>query len=77
MGIVVKPADLYVPLGQGVPALRSLNVLKNRVVWDECVEISHEGQESHQKSALKAGDVVIVRSGRPGDAAVFPNWIIR
>lgn len=73
VGIVVKPADLYVPLGQGVPALRSLNVLKNRLVWDECVEISHKGQESHQKSALKAGDVVIVRSGRPGDAAVIPQ----
>lgn len=72
VGIVVKPADWYVGSGQGVPALRSLNVLKNRLSWDEHVEISHEGHQFHQKSALTAGDVVIVRSGRPGDAAVIP-----
>lgn len=73
VGIVVKPADWYVSSGQGVPALRSLNVLKNRLAWDDYVEISHEGHEFHQKSALRAGDVVIVRSGRPGDAAVIPS----
>jgi type I restriction enzyme S subunit len=72
VGIVVKPADWYVGSGQGVPALRSLNVLKNRLSWDEHIEISHEGHQFHQKSALAAGDVVIVRSGRPGDAAVIP-----
>lgn len=73
VGIVVKPADWYVPLGQGVPALRSLNVLKNRLSWEDHIEISQEGHEFHQKSALRAGDVVIVRSGRPGDAAVIPE----
>jgi len=73
VGIVVKPADWYVSSGQGVPALRSLNVLKNRLSWDDYVEISYEGHEFHQKSALRAGDVVIVRSGRPGDAAVIPE----
>lgn len=73
VGIVVKPADWYVPAGHGVPALRSLNVLKNRLSWDDYVEISHGGHEFHQKSALRAGDVVIVRSGRPGDAAVIPE----
>ncbi|MFN3347369.1 restriction endonuclease subunit S [Pseudorhodoplanes sp.] len=72
VGIVVKPADWYVSSGQGVPALRSLNVLKNRLSWGEHVEISHEGHQFHRKSALSAGDVVIVRSGRPGDAAVIP-----
>ncbi len=72
VGIVVKPADWYVSSGQGVPALRSLNVLKNRLSWDDYVEISQEGHEFHQKSSLRAGDVVIVRSGRPGDAAVIP-----
>ncbi len=73
VGIVVKPADLYVNDGSGVPALRSLNVQKNRLSWEDCVRISDEGHASHQKSALKAGDVVIVRSGRPGDAAVIPE----
>ena len=73
VGIVVKPADWYVSSGQGVPALRSLNVLKNRLSWNDYVEISQEGHKFHQKSALRAGDVVIVRSGRPGDAAVIPE----
>lgn len=70
VGIVVKPADLYVAAGTGVRALRSLNVLPGRFVLDEVVEISMEGHVAHQKSALSAGDIVIVRTGRPGDAAV-------
>lgn len=71
VGIVVKPAALYVDQG-GVPALRSLNVLPNRIAWDDCVQISEPAHEAHRKSALRTGDVVIVRSGRPGDAAVIP-----
>ena len=73
VGIVIKPADLYVTDDCGVPALRSLNVLKNRLSWDDCVHISDDGHANHQKSALSAGDVVVVRSGRPGDAAVIPE----
>lgn len=70
VGIVVKPADLYVDAGTGVRALRSLNVLPGRFVLDEVVEISMAGHAAHQKSALRAGDIVVVRTGRPGDAAV-------
>lgn len=72
VGIVVKPADLYVPPGEGVPTLRSLNVLPDRVVMADLVHISPEGHAAHQKSRLTPGDVVIVRTGRPGDAAVVP-----
>ena len=43
VGIVVKPAALYVADDSGVPALRSMNVLKNRLSWDNCVRISDEG----------------------------------
>lgn len=70
VGIVVKPADLYVPAGQGVRALRSLNVLPGQFLLDQVVEISLQGHAEHQKSALRAGDITIVRTGRPGDAAV-------
>lgn len=73
VGIVVRPADLYVPKGQGVPSLRSLNVLPDRVILDDLVYISHEGHAAHVKSMLSPGDVVVVRSGRPGDAAVISN----
>lgn len=72
VGIVVKPADLYVEAGHGVLALRSLNVFPGRFVLNETVEINHNGHKAHDKSALKTGDIVIVRTGRPGDAAVIP-----
>jgi restriction endonuclease S subunit len=71
VGIVVKPADLYVSAGSGVLALRSLNVFPGRFVLDETVEISSSGHAEHQKSQLSTGDIVVVRTGRPGDAAVI------
>lgn len=73
VGIVVKPADLYVDKGKGVLALRSLNLFPNRLLLDDTVEISHAGHSVHSKSALEAGDIVVVRTGRPGDAAVVPQ----
>ena len=73
VGIVIRPAELYVPEGKGVPALRSLNIAPHRVVMDDCVNISHEGHRDHKKSELQPGDLVIVRSGTPGDAAVIPE----
>lgn len=72
VGIVVKPADLYVSRGTGILALRSLNVFPGRFVLEETVEISSQGHATHAKSALKSGDIVVVRTGRPGDAAVVP-----
>jgi type I restriction enzyme, S subunit len=72
VGIVVKPADLYVEAGTGILALRSLNVFPGRFVLDETVEISSQGHSMHEKSALSSGDIVVVRTGRPGDAAVVP-----
>ena len=72
VGIVVKPAALYVESG-GVQALRSLNVLQDRLVESELVHISEEAHRERQKSQLRGGDVVVVRSGRPGDAAVVPT----
>lgn len=73
VGIVVKPAALYVANDRGVPALRSLNVKPHTIVMDDCVAISQEGHAAHAKSKLSPGDVVVVRSGRPGDAAVVPD----
>ncbi|HEY6202512.1 MAG TPA: restriction endonuclease subunit S, partial [Candidatus Limnocylindria bacterium] len=73
VGIVVRPASWYVRDGEGIPALRSLNVIPNKVVMKDLVFISREGHAEHKKSRLCPGDVVIVRSGRPGDAAVIPE----
>jgi type I restriction enzyme, S subunit len=71
VGIVVTPAKYYV--SKGVPALRSLNVFPNRFVLDDLVEISHEAHLSFSKSRVSQGDVVVVRTGRPGDSAVIPE----
>lgn len=72
VGIVVKPASYYVDSG-GVPALRSLNVLENRLALDDLVYISEAGHEVNQKSSLRAGDVVTRRTGEPGKTAMIPS----
>lgn len=72
VGIVVKPADWYTDSPHGVPALRSLNVSPGALVLEDLVRITEEGHAAHEKSQLRAGDVVVVRTGRPGEAAVIP-----
>jgi type I restriction enzyme M protein len=73
VGIVVKPASYYTDADTGVPALRSLNVFPGRYDLTELVHLTREGHEKHSKSELKKGDVIVVRTGRPGDAAVVTD----
>jgi type I restriction enzyme, S subunit len=73
VGIVVKPADLYTEAVEGVPALRSLNIAPGRLITRDLVRITANGHAMHAKSSLHPGDVVVVRTGRPGDAAVIPQ----
>lgn len=70
VGIVVEPSKLYAE--SGVPALRSLNVRPGRIDEDNLVYITAEGHEMHRKSRLATGDIVAVRTGQPGTAAVVP-----
>lgn len=74
VGIVVKPASYYVD-ADGVPALRSLNVRPNRLFMSDLIQISQDGHKLNAKSALRAGDVVTVRTGEPGKTAVVPAGI--
>lgn len=71
VGIVVRPASYYVDSG-GIPALRSLNVLENRLALDDLVYISEAGHAANRKSSLRAGDVVTRRTGEPGKTAMIP-----
>ena len=72
VGIVVQPASYYV--SEGVPALRSLNIKPGRIVLQDLVFFSKADNETRlSKTKLKAGDVVLVRSGQPGTAAVVPG----
>src|SRR5579859_5056765 len=64
-------ADEYVDAG--IPFLRSQNILPFRIAADDIKFISPEFHERIRKSALRAGDVAVVRTGYPGTAAVIPT----
>jgi type I restriction enzyme, S subunit len=70
VGIVVTPAAWYTDAG--VPALRGINVRPGEINMRDLVHISAEGHILHSKSALRSGDVVVVRTGDAGAAAVVP-----
>ncbi|MBF0311156.1 MAG: restriction endonuclease subunit S, partial [Magnetococcales bacterium] len=70
VGIVVEPSKYY--CDEGVPALRSLNIESGKVNRDNLVYISSEANILLNKSRLRAGDLVVVRSGQPGTTAVVP-----
>ena len=70
VGIVVTPAKYYVPTG--VACFRSFNIKPNRLQDNDLVFISPESNELHSKSKLRAGDVLVVRTGYPGTACVVP-----
>jgi type I restriction enzyme S subunit len=71
VGVVVRPASYYTDTG--VIALRSLNIKPNRIEQDNVVYFSKEASEGPlAKSILQTGDVVIVRTGKTGTAAVVP-----
>lgn len=71
VGIVITPAKWYVTEG-GVTALRGLNVRPGKIDLGDVVQISREGHLEHAKSRLRANDVVVVRTGQAGVAAVVP-----
>lgn len=71
VGIVVKPASYYV--SQGVPALRSLNVKEGHIDQENLVYFTEADNKTKlHKTRIWQGDVVVVRSGQPGKAAIVP-----
>jgi len=71
VGIVVTPSAWYSETG--VPVLRGVNVRPGKIVSDNLVRITPEGHALHRKSKLCQGDIVVVRTGQPGVAAVVPE----
>ncbi len=57
----------------GVPFLRGQNVRENRFDPDGLLHISHEFHRKLSKSALRPGDLAIVRSGSVGVTCVIPD----
>lgn len=73
VGHVGSMASEYV--SEGIPFLRSLNVDPLRINTNDLRFISPEFHERLRKSRLSPGDVVIVRTGKPGACAVIPEWL--
>src|SRR6185437_10150019 len=71
VGHVGPMADEYVE--QGIPFLRSQNVQPFRIDLSSIKYITPAFHQRLRKSALKPGDVVVVRTGYPGTASVIPN----
>ena len=72
VGVVIRPASYYTE--KGIIALRSLNIKPNRIDLNNLVFFSEESSNGVlSKSILKEGDVLIVRTGVTGTAAVVPK----
>ena len=69
VGVVVTPSKYYAD--SGVPALRSLNVRPMEIAKDELVFFDAKSNRILAKSMLRAGDLVAVRTGKPGTTAVI------
>lgn len=61
VGIVITPSKYYRPTG--VRCFRSANVRRGFVEDNDWIFISDEAHRMHTKSILRAGDVLVVRSG--------------
>lgn len=72
VGIVIKPTQYYVDEEQGVRAFRSANIGEGFVRDSDWIHISEAGHAKNKKSALKANDILIVRTGYPGTACLLP-----
>lgn len=73
VGHVGPMADEYLEVG--VPFLRSLSVERFGIRQEGMKFISPDFHKKLKKSALVPGDVVIVRTGKPGTCAVVPDWL--
>ena len=73
VGFVGSMSKEYVD--QGIPFLRSLNVNRFQITDNDLKYISVDFHKKIAKSALTPGDVVIVRTGKPGTCAVIPDHL--
>ena len=70
VGVVTGATSFYAT--SGVPFIRSQNVRPNGINSDDMLYITGQFNRRQSKSILQAGDVVVVRTGYPGTAAVVP-----
>ncbi len=65
VGIVIRPTQYYA--AQGVPALRSANIREDGIDDSDMIFISENANARLSKSQVRAGDVLTVRTGYPGN----------
>lgn len=73
VGHVGSMVNEYVP--SGVSFLRSLNIEPFRININDLKYITPEFNSKLSKSQLRPGDLVIVRTGKPGACAIIPDWL--
>ena len=77
VGIVIQPAALYTEDEDSVPAIRGKDISPGRVApVDTLVRLTRQGHNLNRRSELKAGDIVVVRSGKAGAAAQVPDELV-
>jgi len=69
-GYVGPTRDILVE--DGVRYLQSLHIKNNKVEFHQPYFVSEDWSNAHQKSILKAGDVLVVQTGDIGQVAVVP-----
>ena len=74
VGYVGSMASEYIE--DGIPWLRSLNISRNRIVFDNIKYVSREFHRRLNKSSLLPGDVVSIRTGNAGVTAVIPDSLV-
>jgi type I restriction enzyme S subunit len=76
VGIVVQPASYYTDNEAGIPAVRGTDISPAHVDMTDLVKISEEGHRLHPRSRLQDGDLLVVRTGLAGAAAVVPPELV-
>ncbi len=71
VGHVGPMKDRYIE--SGIPFLRSMNVRANRVDLSNVAYIDEAFHKELRKSEIRAGELLVVRTGAPGTAAVVPE----
>ena len=73
VGFVGSMTHEYVE--KGIPFFRSKNINPYELDWNDIRYISERFHEKISKSSLRSGDVVIVRTGKPGITCVIPESV--
>lgn len=73
VGIVIRPTRYYVPPGEGTPAFRNCNIRQGAVDDGELVWLNADAARENPRAVVKTGDILIARSGTPGNCCIVPE----